>query len=165
MKTHLLSLAAALISASFALADKPSVNSTDEKFIKETAADGMAEVKIAGLATKKAERADVKEYAQMLVTDHSAANKELDAVAKHKGVDVSAVIEPASAKDFQSLEKYSGKDFDNEFLKMMEANHKKCVSSFESQQKKGKDGELKEFVDKTLPVIKGHLDKVQALRK
>lgn len=166
MKSRLLPLLAVLLAASFAFADKkPSVNSTDEKFIKETAADGKAEVKIAELATKKAERADVKAYAEMLMKDHTAANKDLEAVAEKKGVDVSAVIAPSSAKDFQSLEKQSGKDFDNAFLKLMESDHKKCVSNFESEQKKGEDGDVKAFVDKTLPVIKHHLDEVQKLRK
>jgi putative membrane protein len=165
MKTRLLTLATILLTSSFALADKPSVNSTDEKFIKATAADGMAEVKIAELASKKAERADVKEFAQMLIKDHTAANKDLEAVAQKKGVDVSAVIDPSSAKDFQSLENYSGKDFDNEFLKLMETDHKKCVSNFESAAKKAEDGDVKDFVNKTLPVIKAHYDKVQSLRK
>jgi putative membrane protein len=166
MKTRFLTLAAILLSASLSFADnKASVNSTDEKFIKETAADSTAEVKIAELATKKAERADVKEFAQMLITDHTAANKELEAVAQKKGVDLSAVIAPSAAKDFQNLEKYSGKDFDNEFLKLMETDHKKCVSNFESEAKKVEDGDLKDFVNKTLPVIKAHYDKVQGLRK
>jgi putative membrane protein len=166
MKTRILPVIAILFSTALAFADnKPAVNSTDEKFIKATAADGMAEVKIAELASKKAERAEVKEYAEMLVKDHSAANKELESIATAKGVDVSAIVDPSSAKDFQSLEKYSGKEFDNEFLKLMESDHKKCVSNFESEQKKGGDGDVKAFVDKTLPVIKGHLDKAQNLRK
>lgn len=146
-------------------ADRTAVlNAADEKFIKEAAAGGNAEIQLGTLASKKAESPEVKAFAEMMVRDHTAANAELEALAHKKNVDLSAVIAPKSASTFQSLEKYSGKDFDKEYLKEMESDHKKDVADFESAAKKSGDLDLKTFIDRTLPVVRQHLDKVKELR-
>ena len=140
------------------------LNNTDSQFVKQAAADGMAEVKLAELGVQKAARADVKEFAQMMIRDHSAANAELNGLIKSKGIDVSAVIAPKAAEAFQDLEKQgSGNDFDKAFLKQMKSDHKKVVDEFESEAKDVKDGDLKAFVDKTLPTVKSHLNMVNDL--
>lgn len=144
--------------------EKDTLNTYDVKFVKKTAADGAAEVKLAGLAVKKAERADIKSFAEMLVTDHTKANDELKALAKKKGVQLSAEIDPAHAETFQKLEKYSGTEFDKEFISEMVSKHKDCVSSFESASKDARDGDLKVWVIKMLPTLKGHLDMAENLK-
>ena len=69
--------AGSLVTIANADEKKSSLNSADEKFIKRTGEAGTAEVKLATLGTQKAERADVKEFAAMLVTDHTKVNEEL----------------------------------------------------------------------------------------
>jgi putative membrane protein len=165
-KFHTVALATALLAAlattGFA-GDKAKVDDRDEQFIKTAAADSKAEAKIAELAAKKAESADVKELAEMLVTDHTALVTDLTALAGKKGVDLSAVIEPKAAETFQTLEGYSGKDFDKSFLKDMKSDHEKTISNFESEDKKVKDPDLKAFVEKGLPGLRRHLDKIEGL--
>ena len=135
----------------------------DEKFVKQAGAAGKAEVKIATLGTQKAERSDVKELATQLVADHTKANAELEALAKSKGVELSAVIDPKSASTFESLEKEHGKDFDKAFLSHLEKAHKTCTSDFEDASKNAVDADVKAWAGKTLPTLKAHLDKVKEL--
>lgn len=144
-------------------ADKDTLNAADVKFIKQEAAAGTAVVKLAELGVKKATRADVKEFAGMVVTDHTKANEELAKLATTKGVELSAVIDPAGAATFQKLEKASGAEFDKEFLDELTSGHKKCVSNFEAASKDTKDGDLKAWIDKMLPALKAHHEKVTEL--
>lgn len=165
LATALLGTAFSLsLSSTRLLADaKDTLNDYDVKFVKEQAAAGMAEVKVAELAVQKASRADVKAFAEMLVADHTKANSELAALAKQKGVDTSASVDPDSAKKFQTLEGYSGADFDKQFLQEMDSDHKHCISAFEDAAKDARDGDLKAWVNKTLPTLKAHHDRVKAL--
>ncbi|CAN5840336.1 DUF4142 domain-containing protein [soil metagenome] len=144
-------------------ADKDTLNAADVKFVKKEAAAGTAVVKLAELGVKKATRADVKDFAGMIVTDHTKANEELAKLATAKGVELSAVIDPADASAFQKLEKVSGAEFDKEFLAELTSGHKKCVSNFEDASKDTKDSDLKAWVDKMLPGLKAHHEKVTAL--
>ncbi len=144
-------------------APKDTLDAADVKFVKTESAAGTAELKIAGLGVQKAERADVKTFAEMLVTDHTAANKELAALAEKKGVEVSAVISPKHAEEFQKLEKASKADFDKEFLSDMTSAHKKCISKFEEAAKDSKDSDVKMWAEKMLPTLKAHLAKAEEL--
>ena len=168
MKTSplkMLSLAFLIAAGAVSAADKKSdLNAADEKFVKTAAESGMAEVKLATLGSQKAERADVKEFAAMLVTDHTAVNEELAKLAETKHVQLSTVIAPSAADTYKDLEKESGKDFDKAFLSHMEKSHKTSVSNFEEAQKDSADSDLKAWATKTLPALKAHLDKVKELR-
>jgi putative membrane protein len=142
---------------------KDTLNDYDVKFVKKEAAAGLAEVKMAELAAQKAQRPEVKEFAQTLVKDHTAANTELAELAKKKGVEISAVVDPDSAETFKKLEGHSGTDFDKEYLSEMTSAHKKCVSNFEEAAKDARDGDLKAWINKTLPTLKAHHEKAQQL--
>lgn len=143
---------------------KSSLNDTDQKFIKMAGQDGMAEVKLATLGTQKAERADVKDFATMLVNDHTKANEELSTLAQAKGVELSAVISPDAAEDFKALEKESGASFDKAFLAQMKSDHETCISNFEDAEKNAADSDVKSWASKTLPTLRAHLDKVKELQ-
>ena len=140
------------------------LNTKDQKFIKDTGEAGLAEVKIATLGTQKAERADVKEFATMLVTDHTKMNTELAELAKSKNVELSAVISAKGSDKFKELEKETGKDFDNAFLAHMEDCHEDSVAAFEEAGKDAADTAVKDWANATLPTLKAHLQKVRDLR-
>ena len=145
-------------------AEKDTLNAADVKFVKHEAAAGGAVVKIAGLGVKKAENADIKAFAEMLVTDHTKANEELKALATTKGVEISDVIDPKHASAFQKLEKYSGAEFDKNFISDIVSAHKKCVSNFEAASTDSKDADVKAWASKMLPALKAHLEKAETLK-
>jgi putative membrane protein len=148
-----LAFCAALIFASNGMsANKDTLDAGDVKFVKQEAAAGRALVKLAGLGAQKAVRADVKAFAEMIVTDHTKSNEEL-----------SAVIEPKHAETFQKLEKTESANFDKEFLDVAVNGHKKCVSNFEDAAKDSKDSDVKMWAEKTLPTLKAHLAQAQEL--
>lgn len=144
-------------------APKDTLNADDVEFVKQEAAAGAAELKLAELAVKKAGSADVKAFAKMMVTDHSKANEELAKLAATKGVELSAIIDPTDAATFQKLEAHSGTDFDKEFISHMVSSHKKCVGNFETASKEAKDTDVKAFAAKMLPTLRAHHEKAEAL--
>jgi putative membrane protein len=71
------------------------LNSDDRKFIMNAAHGGMMEVKLGHLAADKATDADVKQFGQRMVDDHSKANSELMALASQKGITLPASSDSA----------------------------------------------------------------------
>jgi putative membrane protein len=144
---------------------KPTVSKGEEKFIKNTAESGMTELKLSELAVRKAARADVKEFAQSLVTDHGMMQEGLQALATSKGVQLSAIIAPGGAAKFKDLEGFAtGKPFDNEFITYMTSSHRRMVSEFEEAAKEVADADLKGWINKSLPTLKAHLDKALSMQ-
>src|SRR5690606_35353229 len=68
--------------------DKPDLNETDETFVETAAQNNMAEIEFAEVATTKATDPLVRDFAQQLVTDHTAAQNELKELADdYRGVE------------------------------------------------------------------------------
>jgi putative membrane protein len=136
---------------------------TDERFMKEAAAAGMAEVELGRLAADKASRQEIKDFARMLVDDHSKANEELKTIASQKNVTLPSEVRPEHKAEKERLSKMSGPAFDEAYTKHMVKDHQKAVDLFTRQSNAGKDPEAKAFASKTLPTIKSHLAKAQEL--
>ena len=63
-----------------------SVSASDEKFVREAAQGGMAEIAFGELATEKASSDEVKKFGQRMVDDHSKAADDLKQIASSKGI-------------------------------------------------------------------------------
>ncbi len=139
------------------------LNETDAAFIKNAAASGTAEVKVADLGTKKAVRSDVKAFAETVLADHTKVNAELKTLARAKSVELPSGTEDTHGSAHSNLEKLRGAEFDDGFLDHMVAGHKKGVSNFDEASKSATDSEVKAFAAKTLPALRSHLETAMKL--
>lgn len=135
----------------------------DAKFAVDAANGGMTEVELSKLAETKAANAKVKEFAAAMIADHGKAGEELKAIAATKNITLPDSLSADSKAAWDELSKKSGAEFDKAYVDKMVAGHKSTVDMFESASKNLKDPDLKAFVDKTLPTIKGHLGHINAL--
>ena len=147
-----------------AVASTPVDEETADFFVK--AADGgMAEVASGKLAQEKASNPKVKEFAGMMVSDHTGANAGLKDLATKKNVTLPDTVSNDHKEDAADLAKKAGKDFDKAYMKMQVKDHEKTVDLFEKCSKNTKDTDVKSFVDATLPKLKSHLDAARAINK
>lgn len=139
------------------------VSEDDSKFAVEAASGGMMEVQLGELAQQKASSQRVKDFGAMMVRDHSKANDELKSLAGMKSI----TLPPAPGEDhmdhIKKLTEKSGKEFDKDYMKMMVDDHQEDVDKFEKCSKDAKDPDLKAFANKTLPVLRAHLDSAKAI--
>ncbi len=142
---------------------KETLKAADMRFIKRAAASPMIEGKLAEMAVKKAARAEVRSYAGRVVADHAKTHLGATALAKAKGVDVAAPVEPADAKALQQLGSLNGPDFDTRFLAEMVTRHKSGVGYFQDASTVSRDSEVKAFASATLPTLTTHLKMAVAL--
>ena len=142
-----------------------SVSRADRKFMEKAAQGGMAEVQLGKLAAEKAQAAEVKQFGQRMVDDHSKANDQLKQIASSKGVNLPTELDRSTQRELDKLSKLSGADFDREYMKHMVSDHKKDVSEFKSESSRAKDPQVKQFAASTLPTLQQHLDLAQSTEK
>lgn len=141
------------------------VDEKDAKFATDAASAGMAEVAAGKLASEKAVDPQVKEFGSMMVMDHTKANEELMAIAKTKNITLPTAPDADHQKMAADLAAKSGKDFDKAYVDAMVDGHKKVASMLEDASKNCKDADLMAFATKTLPTVKAHLAKIEAIQK
>lgn len=126
---------------------------------------GMMEVEAGNIAQQNGQSDRVKAFGSMMVKDHSAANQELMSLASSRGITLPTELPADMKKHLDGMRNMKGKQFDNHYVSMMLSDHKKDVGEFEKQSNSANDAELKSWAAKTLPVLKTHLDSIQAINK
>jgi putative membrane protein len=134
-----------------------SMSSSDKKFVREAAQGGMAEVELGKLATEKASSPEVKKFGQRMVDDHSKANEQLKEVASSQGITLPSRLSAKDEMTKERLSKLSGEQFDKAYMSDMVKDHTQDVSDFQQEANSARDPAVKEFAEKTLPVLKSHL--------
>jgi len=140
--------------------------SADRTFMTKAAGGGMYEVAVSKLAAEKATSPAVKDYAQMLVTDHTAANDQLKALAATKGVALPADMPADKKAKLNALAKTSGATFDRAYIDRVGiTDHQADIRLFDTASRSAKDADVKAWAAKTLPTLKEHLTEAQGLSK
>ncbi|HJQ35634.1 MAG TPA: DUF4142 domain-containing protein [Thermoanaerobaculia bacterium] len=129
----------------------------DKEFVSKAGMGGLAEVQMGNLGLSKATSADVKAFAQRMVTDHSKANEELSQLATAKGVALPTELDGDHKAALDHLTSLTGADFDKAYMKHMVEDHEKDVAEFDKASTTAGDSDLKAWAGKTLPTLKEHL--------
>ena len=141
------------------------VSTADKDFILAAAQGGMTEVKLGELAAQKAMRDDVKTFGQMMVKDHSAINDDLKALAAQKGVTLPDSLDAKHQAMVDKMAALTGSEFDNAYIAGMIKDHKADAKEFKAESAETKDADVKSFVDKSIPVVDGHLKRITAMKQ
>lgn len=140
---------------------KSDLSTLDRTFIEEAAIGGLFEVRSAELALEHDDDPQVKQIASMILEDHRKANQELEALAQRKGMSVPRQLSPRYQEMLTQLQSAQGDAFATSFRDVQEKAHEDAIRLFERQAREGHDADLKSFAERTLPVLRKHLDHLQ----
>jgi putative membrane protein len=136
-----------------------------ENFVKKAANSNLYEVQLGDSASKKASSQQVREYAQLLVRDHSDALQKLKPAVQDFGIKLPDTLEKKYTVIISNLSKKDSTSFDKEYIKQMIKDHKNDISEFEKAERSLPPSTLKTWVSTTLPVLRQHLTKAQEIEK
>ncbi|HEY0896183.1 MAG TPA: DUF4142 domain-containing protein [Sphingobacteriaceae bacterium] len=132
-------------------------------FMKKAASAGTMEVELGTLARDKAASPRVKSFGEMMIGDHTTANKALLQLGTQKAVQINVAMKPEHLQMVNDMKKLSGSAFDRKYIDMMVKDHAKDIQEFESAAS-NRDPDVNQFASKTLPVLRKHLDSAKAIQ-
>jgi putative membrane protein len=135
----------------------------DQHFIMDAAQGNMAEVAIAKVALQKTNNPQLKQFAQMLVQDHTAANEQLRPIAQQAGAQWPGQLNEVHQAMVSALEKKNGTEFDRHFLYGMVADHVKDRLQYRDAIAMTQNAQLKQYAQQTDEKIGQHLRHAEAL--
>ncbi len=139
------------------------VPTSDHNFMVKAAQGGMAEVELGQLAEQNAQNADVKAFAQRMVTDHSKANDQLKQLAAQEGVSLPTSLDAKDQATKDKLSKLQGAAFDKAYMHDMVMDHKKDVAEFKHESAAAKTPALRDWAKDTTPTLESHLQEAEKL--
>jgi putative membrane protein len=138
---------------------------TDQQFVDFAAQTDMLEANLGQFAGQNAARQDIKDYAQMLVTDHTNDYNQLTAVATKNNLTVPKGLDPEHEKMAAALEKLKGGAFETRYIQEMISGHTKAIAKYKWESENGTNADLKAYATQALPVLQKHLDGAKDLSK
>ncbi|MDQ0472959.1 DUF4142 domain-containing protein [Labrys wisconsinensis] len=121
------------------------------------------EVQEAKLAVKQSKDGKVKSFARMMVKDHTAAEKKLEAAAKASGAPVGTALDADHQAKLDALNGKTGADFDKAYMADQIQAHTEAADLLAGYSQSGGAPKLKAWAKATLPTVKMHLQHAQSI--
>jgi putative membrane protein len=139
---------------------------TDQQFIDMAAQTDMVEANLGQLAQTVADSQPVKDYAQSLVTDHTADYQHLKDIAGQASLTVPTAIDEENNKTMIGpFEKLKGAAFDHRYIQDMIAGHTKAIAVYKKEAAEAENPAVKSYAEQTLPTLEKHLSGAKDLEK
>ena len=139
---------------------------TPRQFAMQAAEGGLAEVQLSELARQQAGSAEVRQFAERMVTDHGKANAELQALAKQKNITLPKTLNAEHATTLKTLQSKRGAEFDTAYMAAMKKDHVSTIALFQAATGPTfDDAELKAFASRTLPLLQEHHQMVERTQR
>ena len=135
------------------------VSHSEKSFFEKAAKGGTKEVEISQAVVDRLTNPQVREFAQTMITDHTAVNAELTTLAVSKGITL-----PAESTKLSDKWSKKGGDLDEDYIEEMKDDHEDAVKLFEKASKSS-DPEVAAFAQKNLPALLHHLEMAKSLKK
>jgi putative membrane protein len=135
----------------------------DKVFLQKASEGGMAEVQLGQLAAEKGNSAEVKQFGQKMVEDHTRLNDQMMPIADTLGVNAPKHLNKADQAEYEKLSSLSGDAFDQEYITDMVKDHRKDLNEFRREETATSNPALKQAVSQAEQVISQHLSMIQGI--
>jgi putative membrane protein len=156
---------------------RPSGVSDVERWVQDITMHNTAEIELGQIASERAANAQVKQYGQMMVKDHTAAGNELKQAVAGK-VQVQEQMDEKHRDLAQKLRGLQGIEFDREYINAMVDGHQEVKEMLEDRAREAKNTNtatanagtnqletaVNQWAAKTLPAVEKHLQRAEQLR-
>jgi putative membrane protein len=150
-------------------AGSATATTSDANIVAKLSAMDSAEIELGRLATSKAQDAGVKAFAQMMVDDHTAMRNDGAAMAQSEGITPVLPADHTTPHDLATaldrLRSTDATSFDRAYIDQMVADHQKAVSTINGMISQAQNAALRAHLQKGLPRVQAHLDKVMQLQQ
>ena len=122
------------------------------------------------LAKSHTKNKEVSKFAQQMITDHTAVNKQAGALAKKLGVtpedsDTSKSLKQGAADNIGNLKKQKGAQFDQAYVDHEVVYHQQVLDAIDKVLiPSAQNAELKGLITKVRPAIAAHLEHAKHLQ-
>jgi putative membrane protein len=152
------------------IAHAETVTPSDSEIVGIVAAANTGEILAAEEALKRSAHPEVKQFAQQMIEEHTAMNKESMALANKVGLKkedstTSKMLTKKAQSDLKKLKELKGAEFDKEYVGDQVLMHKLVLETIENVLVKSADNaELKTMLTQAQTKVAAHLEHARALK-
>jgi outer membrane protein OmpA-like peptidoglycan-associated protein len=140
------------------------VTPQDYAFVQSATQVDLVTIQEGQNAVASASNPAVKGFAQDMIQSHTAENQSLAAMVNPPAKPMLSTKSPCLTWQAQLLQQGQWTPFDAAYLQATVYNHQRLVDVLQGEIQAGTDPNMKDYAQKRLPVIQGHLQEAQRLQ-
>jgi putative membrane protein len=135
-------------------------------FIKTAGASDLYEIQSSKLALQASNDQDVKDFAQMMITDHTKTTQAVkDAAAKANLTVSPPQLTPEQQQNMDTLQPLTGDAFDTAYVQQQLPAHQQALALMQNYAESGDTPALQDAAKSAIPIIQKHISELQKLSK
>jgi putative membrane protein len=135
-------------------------------YVSKAGAADLYEVRASQIAVTRARRPQVREFAQMLVTDHTRSTQMVADAAHSDGLTPRPpMLEPSQRMMLRQLERARDRDFDRLYLSQQIPAHVQGLALHRAYARRGEGAALRRTAGEIVPVVEHHLARARELAR
>jgi putative membrane protein len=132
-------------------------------YVQMAAASDLFEIQSSNLARTRSQNAEVRQFAEMLVTHHTQMTAQLMAAASAAGVQPAPMLMPMQARMMTELQAASGSGFDRLYMSQQVQAHEMALALHSNYARNGDTVALGTVASAATPIVQQHLDRARQL--
>ena len=137
----------------------------DMVFVKTALEGGMAEVQLGQIALQKSNDANVKQFAQKMVDDHTKMGDQMKLLAQQIGVKIPDGPSKKDKATIAKLQELNGDEFDKAYMKDMVKDHKTDLNDFKIEATSGSNPVVMNAATQGSQIISQHLQMAEQINQ
>ncbi|OLY92398.1 putative membrane protein [Cnuella takakiae] len=138
--------------------DEDNVSAQDRNFVAEMTLSNRTEIALSNMALNMATNDSVRQFAQQMITEHTAADAQLADIADDLDIDLPADSLNAMGTTMRTtLMGLSGRAFDSAYITGQVPAHQASLAIAQTEINAGTSGQLRTFATDMAPKIQMHL--------
>jgi predicted outer membrane protein len=133
------------------------------EYLMDAYQDGLLEIQLGQLALQKASNAQVKQFAQRMIDDHTQINANVTALAQQKKITLPTGLSVEQTEIVNTISGFSGADFDQAYMDRNVLTHAEDVSKTTIESQQGSDADIQGLASQSLPILQAHLQSAQSI--
>ena len=136
-------------------------NLSAQEFVTMAASSDMFEIQLSQLAMQNAKDADVKEFAEQMIEDHTKASKQLAQIAANENLTVPDEMAEAHEELLETLSSAQGDAFDAAYVNAQVQAHEMALALMTAYGENGDNDKLQAHAEMATPIVAAHLEHAQ----
>ncbi len=125
-------------------------------FLAEAAHDSASEIQMSRIAEQRARTQAVKDYAQMIVQDHTQANQQLMDLAQRENLPLPSEPTAGVAQEASEMQTAKAGDFDLDYMTRMAEDHNRALGMFRDIANSSPDPQIRAWAASQIPILEKH---------
>jgi putative membrane protein len=134
------------------------LNEADREMMADLIHNNYAEIETGKMALEKSQNTQVKNFAQRMIDDHQQMSKDLQQLAKTKGLTLPQGTDLQHKALSTALGVLNGDAFNSQYIRRVGiGDHERTIELLKKAQTQAQDPDIKAMAQKSLPKIQEHL--------